>query len=383
MHTELPTQFLSAERIGPTDLAPSVQTACNHPLVTQLMTSLEATVLVLNEHRQIIAANDGFKELSEGADPSQVLGLRPGESLTCIHALDAPGGCGTEPACRSCGAACAVLESSKNNALAHRECSITVYRRGGVLDTLSLDVHAAPLRLEGKAYTLLTLLDIRSKKRRESMQRAFFHDILNSIGGLTGLCHIMETAGGATDPSLFAMAKQTAEYLAESVYSQRDMLAMEDGFYEIQKTVAPPEAVLEKVKAFVSLSGLLHNRHLRVENRAPESKLKTDVTLLLRVLINMVKNGLEAVPHGERVDLVYTVESENARFEVINPGNISEDAVHRIFEKNYSTKKGVGRGIGTFSIKLLGERFLGGNVGFDTGNGRTRFYLLLPSTIVE
>jgi sensor histidine kinase regulating citrate/malate metabolism len=44
-----------------------------------------------------------------------------------------------------------------------------------------------------------------------------------------------------------------------------------------------------------------------------------------------------------------------------------------MFQRNFSTKDGMGRGLGTYSMKFLGEEILGGRVSFtsDPENGTT------------
>ena len=43
---------------------------------------------------------------------------------------------------------------------------------------------------------------------------------------------------------------------------------------------------------------------------------------------------------------------------------IPEEIALRIFKRNFSTKEGEGRGIGTYSMRLFGEKILGGKVYF-------------------
>ena len=51
----------------------------------------------------------------------------------------------------------------------------------------------------------------------------------------------------------------------------------------------------------------------------------------------------------------------------------------RIFQRYYSTKGEPGRGLGTYSMKLFGEQYLGGEVRFDTSESEgTVFSLRLP-----
>ncbi len=51
----------------------------------------------------------------------------------------------------------------------------------------------------------------------------------------------------------------------------------------------------------------------------------------------------------------------------------------QVFNRSFSTN-GTGRGIGTYSIRLLGEKYLGGQVTFDSfDGGGTTFRIHLPA----
>ena len=60
------------------------------------------------------------------------------------------------------------------------------------------------------------------------------------------------------------------------------------------------------------------------------------------------------------------------------PGVIPPDDQLQIFQRSFSTK-GRGRGLGTYSIRLLGEAYLGGAVSFtSTQRTGTTFRIELP-----
>jgi sensor histidine kinase regulating citrate/malate metabolism len=64
---------------------------------------------------------------------------------------------------------------------------------------------------------------------------------------------------------------------------------------------------------------------------------------------------------------------------VSNPGLIPEQVQLQLFKRSFSTKSAKGRGIGTYSMKLFGERYLGGRVGFEsTAEKGTTFWIELP-----
>jgi signal transduction histidine kinase len=100
----------------------------------------------------------------------------------------------------------------------------------------------------------------------------------------------------------------------------------------------------------------------------------------VRVLGNMVTNALEATPTGGTVRLWCRRHGGRLRFCVHNQGEIPREVALRVFQRHFSTKGGSGRGLGTYAMKLLGERHLGGTVDFETDPAAgTVFRLALPS----
>jgi signal transduction histidine kinase len=81
------------------------------------------------------------------------------------------------------------------------------------------------------------------------------------------------------------------------------------------------------------------------------------------VIINLLKNALEATPEQGKV--LVGVENLNTRlrFWVRNDGVLPRDVQMQLFQRSFSTK-GLGRGIGTYCVRLLTENYLGGKVSF-------------------
>ena len=104
----------------------------------------------------------------------------------------------------------------------------------------------------------------------------------------------------------------------------------------------------------------------------------TDRVLLRRVLVNLIKNALEAAPRGGTIFVSARVGEGRCRITVSNPGEMPMQVQHQLFHRSFSTKAATGRGIGTWSVKMLTERYLGGQVSFDCHDGRTFFTVDLP-----
>jgi sensor histidine kinase regulating citrate/malate metabolism len=105
----------------------------------------------------------------------------------------------------------------------------------------------------------------------------------------------------------------------------------------------------------------------------------TDVQLLARVLGNMLKNALEASGPGDTVTLRCFEENDEVVFSVHNAAVMPREVQLQVFHRSFSTKGGPGRGIGTHSMKLLGERYLRGKVDFTSEHPYgTTFRIAIP-----
>ena len=103
--------------------------------------------------------------------------------------------------------------------------------------------------------------------------------------------------------------------------------------------------------------------------------------LLRRVLINLAKNALEATASGETVALGSHLDGDSVCFTVHNNVVMPPEVQLQIFSRSFSTK-GAGRGLGTYSIKLISEKYLQGQVSF-ISNVRegTRFTVRYPKVL--
>ena len=104
-------------------------------------------------------------------------------------------------------------------------------------------------------------------------------------------------------------------------------------------------------------------KHLDLAGTNADETILTDHSRLVRVLTNMFTNAFEATPAGGTVRLWTRGDADSIEFCVWNEGVIPKPVALQIFCRSFSTKKGPVR-VGTFSMKLFGERYLGGKVGF-------------------
>jgi K+-sensing histidine kinase KdpD len=343
--------------------------------VRKLIDSVPEALLILNADREAIFSNMRLLKFVGIKKYEDSVGKLPGELLNCRHALNQDEkGCGRTDACKYCGLFNSVGKSLKGK-VAQEECRILTIDN----DALDLKVWATPLELHNKNYTIITLLDISNEKRREMLEHVFFHDILNSAGGIFGLAKLLNETSDSVDPvKVSDMIYVSSEHLIEEIQSQRQLRNAEDGKLELNPTQIRALDLLEDVKKLYSSHEVAKGKTIAISLNAENLRLTTDAALVRRVIGNMTKNALEASDKGDVITLSCVLNSRDACFSVNNPGFIPEEVQKQLFNRSYSTK-GNGRGIGTYSMKLFGEKYLGGRVGFKTSEWvGTTFFLELP-----
>ena len=357
-----PTEFAPAERAAPESIERQARLFDARKLLGLLPDAVPCVVLVVNQQRQIVFANERVTDLlPPERQVKRVLGLRPGEALGCTHAFENEGGCGTSEFCRTCGAVGAVLASQNGNANT-RECRIT---RGKGSEALEFRVWTTPVAIDGEAFTIFAALDIAHEKRREALERTFLHDIYNVAYGLSWYGDFLKSAAPDKVGEHADTIRRLTRELIEEIDAQRVLLRAETGELVLTFESMDSRRLLQETVELYSGHPVCHNRRLRIDDRAESVPLVSDRTLLLRVLCNMVKNALEACRPGETVTVSCVTQGNEVEFRVHNAGFMPRNVQLQIFQRSFSTK-GRGRGLGTYSIRLLTERYLKGSVSFTT-----------------
>jgi hypothetical protein len=238
-----------------------------------------------------------------------ILGKRPGEVISCIHAAEEPSGCGTSVACAYCGAVNAILESQKTGMKSQKETRISSLI-DGKLKSWDLNISSNPIVLADQVFYVLMLQDI-----------------------------------------------------SNEIMMQRQIRAAENGDLQVKTERVNSIDLLNSTIGKISYHEVGQNKHIVIADSSTNLDFETDKVLFQRVIINLIKNTLEATQIAGTITTGIENNGDKIKFWVKNGQVISEDVQMQLFQRSFSTK-GVGRGIGTYSIKLLTENYLKGKVSF-------------------
>lgn len=214
---------------------------------------------------------------------------------------------------------------------------------------------------------------------RLQMSLVFLHDILNSAGGLHGFLELMTEID---DPEKLKKYSQNALFLCDSLIEEieyhRGILKTESNQFQPVLEETKTSDILELTALKLKTHTVSRGREIEIID-SPTGSVVTDKVLLSRILVNMTKNAIEATEEGGSVQISSAKHNDSIRFWVHNSAVIPEDVQEQLFLTQFSTK-GNNRGLGLFSIRLLGEKALGGRVHFEsTAEKGTYFCIDLPT----
>lgn len=230
-----------------------------------------------------------------------------------------------------------------------------------------LTVQATELRIRGNTMKLLTLQNIQSELQQQEIEawqnltRVLRHEIMNSITPISSLTSTLREIldhDMTRKNSHYELREEGADDLREGLTTienrSKGLIKFIDAYREYT-SLPQPKLKTVNVKAFIDRIGQL----LRPEIRKTTIELictcenefltiQADEEMLEQVLINLVKNSLEALadtPKGTITVAGYYVDAHVAIDVTDNGPGIIQEAMNKVFVPFFTTKK-TGSGIG-------------------------------------
>jgi hypothetical protein len=351
--------MLSAEKLYP-ELFIHFNSAENLKLIQEVLDSSPLISAIVNQNCQIVISNFQRHKIAQSNSIEELIGRRPGEALSCLNSKK-NGACGIAENCQFCGILQTVKQSQLQNRIITGECRLT-----SVEDNLTnfhdFKVTCAPVYFSGVMYTFLNLADISYEKRNLALENVFFHDIMNRLGAFSGIIEVIKKENRQESLHEYIELLETiGEMVIEEIKFQRELRSAENHELILDLKDHFSFEIIESVRKQILYNPVMNSRKLDTAGCSNNFKIKTDSTLLRRILLNMAKNAAEATPQNGTITMYCTQQPGKALFCVQNPGVIPPEIKLQIFQRSFSTK-GLGRGLGTYSMKLFGEKYLNGKV---------------------
>lgn len=345
----------------------------SNKLATAILDGLPVISMLLNTERELVYGNHTLLETLRVESVKSLLGLKPGELLGCNHVLSGEQGCGSSKACQTCGAFRSAINCLDYGEVVE-ECTLNTPK-----GSLNLNITSKPVDFEGREFILYTMQDISGEKKRLMLERIFYHDILNTAHNISGMAELLMSGDFKdSDEEFLSLLYKSSSRMIDEINTHR-LISFDKEIEQVRpkSQINSIQFFNEMKTEFKSFTG--DDNLFLLDNRSESFNFEVDQVLLKRVVINMIKNAFEAEMLSAPVSLgLISMKSKGAMIWVHNPSYMNEDVQIQVFSRSFSTK-GNDRGLGTYSMKIITERYLKGKIYFTSKPGSgTTFILEIP-----
>lgn len=237
------------------------------------------------------------------------------------------------------------------------------------------------------ALTLLILYMLRREgrhhkemQRREEMARlgemgaVLAHEIRNPLAGIKGFAQLMDSANNMDQVRSHADKIVTQSLRMEALVNDLLDFAREDSGIRQPTDLS---ILIENCAALLCLEAADQKVTIKVESK---TEIKADVVAnrIVQMLLNLMKNAIQAMPDGGEVFIKLWQKNSHAYIEVVDSGvGISPEQLPHIFEP-FWTSKAKGTGLGLALCRKIAQEH-GGRLSVTSTIGKgTEFSVQLP-----
>lgn len=212
------------------------------------------------------------------------------------------------------------------------------------------------------------------------MAQQVAHEIKNPLTPMKLNVQYLQQAMERNHPDIEQLTKNVSASLIEQIDILSHIASAFSDFAKMPEAHAENIVLNELIKNIQELYKNGQNVNILLRTTDEQVSVYADKNQLLRILNNLVKNALEAVPDGRAALIELSLQkNENKALIIVkdNGAGIDIAAQQKIFSP-YFTTKGSGTGLGLAMTKKIVE-FWNGRIWFDTEeNEGTSFFVELP-----
>jgi len=237
--------------------------------------------------------------------------------------------------------------------------------KGG--NELFLTIQATELRIRGTSVKLLTLQNIQPELQKQELEawqnltRVLRHEIMNSITPISSLTSTLREILNHDMKKIdehYELKEEGAEDLRDGLITiesrSKGLIKFIDAYREYTSLPKPKiktvrlNELIEHVAQLMKTELKKTNIHFRHSCSSAFLTINADIEMIEQVLINLLKNAIEALDGSENptLDLIGRYDESSVKIEIIDNGSgIVKEALEHIFVPFYTTKR-TGSGIG-------------------------------------
>lgn len=229
-------------------------------------------------------------------------------------------------------------------------------------------------KLEESAIILAT--NERERAWRE-MAKQVAHEIKNPLTPMRLSVQNFQRKFDPNDPEIFIKVNEYTDTLIQQIDT---MSSIASAFSNFAKMPVQKNEQLNVVKIINLALDIFVENDIVFHSEKEEIIAKFDRSQLIRIVTNLIKNSIQAIPEGRTPEISVSVmgDAENVTIKVADNGvGIAEENSFKIFEPKFTTKSS-GMGLGLGMIKSILETYNGSITFITEQNVGTTFTVTFP-----
>ncbi|MBQ0735896.1 sensor histidine kinase [Aquimarina celericrescens] len=209
------------------------------------------------------------------------------------------------------------------------------------------------------------------------MAKQVAHEIKNPLTPMRLTVQSFQRKFDPNDPNAYQKVQEYSDTLIQQIDT---MSSIASAFSNFAQMPAQKNETLDVVKIVGLALDIFNEDYIIFPSEKEEIIAKFDRTQLIRVVTNLVKNGIQAIPEDRVPKIIVDVFSENGEVVITvadNGAGITAENKKKIFEPKFTTKTS-GMGLGLGMVKNIVETY-NGSITFTSQEGKgTVFKVKFP-----
>lgn len=220
-----------------------------------------------------------------------------------------------------------------------------------------------------------------AKSEREQawreMAKQVAHEIKNPLTPMRLTVQNFQRKFNPNDPNIHEKINEYSQTLIQQIDT---MSAIASAFSNFAKMPAQQNETLNVVNVVKLALDIFNDKHIVFSSQSDTIIANFDRTQLIRVVTNLVKNGIQAVPNTRAPKIIIHVAEDQTNVVITiadNGSGIPEENSDKVFEPKFTTKTS-GMGLGLAMVKNIVETH-NGSISFTTETNKgTVFTVIFP-----
>jgi Histidine kinase-, DNA gyrase B-, and HSP90-like ATPase/PAS domain len=340
------------------------------PYLTEILNASPNWTIIVDQEGRIIFANENLMKFLNISDVSEILGKTPCKLFCCINDSDLYAMEKKIPFCKHIDINKIFPKDKSKPQKTQHHTNFTICNN----KRFFVNIYASPLVFESKNFVILNFEKVDEKMMNSIYEKLLGGKLFDGISSILGYLNFIKDIPERVHMEEYLLsAERITSEVQQEVQFHNILKEIESQQYKLKLFNLEGVRFIYQILENLQHYGYAENKRFIIDVNSDEFTMNTDTVLLKIALSCMLKNAMEATEINAAVRLGCNTEGDRAIFWVRNDNYIASEDQPYIFQKYFTTREN-NVGLGTYTLKLICENYLKGDVYFESSKEQGTFF---------